>query len=67
MSTQIISIAVSVICVIAAVMVAYKHGFKNGERRGRDDQWIDDYFLHQKRLKEARDKSGKFVSKKENK
>lgn len=56
-------IAITTLCLVA-VFLSYLFGRTEGMERGRNEQWIEDYFANVKRLRELRDELGKFKSKK---
>lgn len=50
-----------------AVCAAYFIGRADGIRRGRNLQWLDDYFANIENLKKLRDELGRFKGKNESK
>jgi hypothetical protein len=46
-----------------ATGAGYCIGHAFGRQRGRDAQWVDDYIKYEKQIKAARDRNGRFVSK----
>ena len=46
-------------CVVCFV-TGYGFGWRFGERRGRDTQWIDDFLANARREAARRDKLGRF-------
>ena len=46
-----------------AMGAGYCIGHAFGRQRGRDAQWVDDYLKYEKQIQAARDRKGRFVSK----
>jgi hypothetical protein len=44
----------------AGISVGFLWGLRNGERLGRDREWMDSFFRNIKRDAERRDKAGRF-------
>jgi len=61
-----ITLAVITLCSVAVVL-AYYAGRADGITRGRNEQWVDDYFANLEKLRELRDELGRFKTKKHNK
>lgn len=62
-STMITAILVSAFCTMA-VCAAYYIGRADGVTRGRNLQWVDDYFNNIEKLKKLRDDLGRFQEQK---
>ena len=60
---MITTLAVIALCSIAVVL-AYFVGRADGVIRGRNEQWVDDYFDNLKNLRSLRDELGRFTPKK---
>lgn len=58
-----VSVLLALIHVLGMVAMSYLCGRKAGEKRGRDAQWVDDYFMEQDRLKQLRGLDGRFKKK----
>lgn len=58
-----IAIIVSALCTMA-VCAAYFIGRADGIKRGRNLQWVDDYFQNIDKLKKLRDDLGRFQEQK---
>ena len=52
--------ALGAIMLFAGVSVGFLWGLRNGERLGRDREWMDSFFRNIKRDAERRDKCGRF-------
>ena len=63
---MITALAVIALCSVAVVL-AYFVGRADGIARGRNEQWVEDYFDNLKKLRELRDELGRFKTKKHNK
>ena len=63
---MITTLAITLLCFVAVVL-AYYVGRADGITRGRNEQWVDDYFANLKKLRELRDELGRFKTKKNNK
>ena len=53
-----------VLPVAGAVMLAFFLGHKAGVKRGRDEQWVEDYLAAQRKTQSSRDKLGRFKKRK---
>lgn len=62
---MITTLAVIALCSVA-IMLAYFVGRANGIARGRNEQWVEDYFDNLKKLRALRDELGRFKHKKPN-
>ena len=62
---MITALAVITLCSVA-VVISYFVGLADGITRGRNEQWIDDYFDNLKKLRALRDELGRFKHKKPN-
>lgn len=62
---MITTLAVTALCSVAVVL-AYFIGRADGITRGRNEQWVDDYFDNLKKLRALRDELGRFKHKKPN-
>ena len=62
---MITALAVIALCSVAVVL-AYFIGRADGIMRGRNEQWVDDYFDNLKKLRALRDELGRFKHKKPN-
>ena len=62
---MITALAVITLCSVAVVL-AYFIGRADGITRGRNEQWVDDYFDNLKKLRALRDELGRFKHKKPN-
>lgn len=60
---MITTLAVTALCLVAIVL-AYFVGRADGIVRGRNEQWVDDYFDNLKNLRSLRDELGRFKPKK---
>jgi hypothetical protein len=60
---MITTLAVTSFCLVAIVL-AYLVGRADGIVRGRNEQWVDDYFDNLKNLRSLRDELGRFKHKK---
>jgi hypothetical protein len=58
-------LAVITLCSVAVVL-AYFIGRADGITRGRNEQWVEDYFDNLKKLRALRDELGRFKHKKPN-
>jgi hypothetical protein len=56
-------LAVTALCLVSVVL-AYFVGRADGIVRGRNEQWVDDYFDNLKNLRSLRDELGRFKHKK---
>ena len=63
---MITALAVIALCSVAIVL-AYFVGRADGIVRGRNEQWVDDYFDNLKNLRSLRDELGRFKPKKQKK
>ena len=45
------------------VALGYIIGARGAYKRGRDEQWIEDFFAREKRKRESRDEAGRFKRK----
>lgn len=52
--------ALGAIMLCAGISVGFLWGLKNGERIGRDREWMDSFFRNIKKDAERRDKCGRF-------
>ena len=52
--------ALGAIILCAGISLGFLWGLRNGERLGRDREWMDSFFLNIKRDAERRDKAGRF-------
>jgi hypothetical protein len=52
--------ALGAIMLCAGISLGFLWGLKNGERLGRDREWMDSFFRNIKRDAERRDKCGRF-------
>ena len=52
--------ALGAIMLCAGVSVGFLWGLRNGERLGRDREWMDSFFREMKQNAERRDKAGRF-------
>jgi len=52
--------ALGAIMLCAGISVGFLWGLKNGERLGRDREWMDSFFRNIKKEAERRDKAGRF-------
>jgi hypothetical protein len=52
--------ALGAIMLCAGISLGFLWGLRNGERLGRDREWMDSFFLNIKRDRERRDKCGRF-------
>ena len=52
--------ALGAIMLCAGISLGFLWGLRNGERLGRDREWMDSFFLNIKRDSERRDKCGRF-------
>jgi hypothetical protein len=59
------ALAVITLCSVAVVL-AYFIGRADGITRGRNEQWVQDYFDNLKKLRALRDELGRFKHKKPN-
>ena len=50
--------------VAAAVMLAFFLGQRAGVKRGRDEQWVEDYLAAERKSQSGRDKLGRFKKRK---
>ena len=57
-------IAALALAVIAGLLGGYVWGIRDGERLGRDKEWMDSFFRDLDDDKRRRDRLGKFKSKK---
>ena len=48
----------------SAVMLAFCLGHRAGVKRGRHEQWVEDYFAAQRKTQSSRDKLGRFKKRK---
>lgn len=62
MTLDFTAILVSALCTLA-VACAYFIGRAEGITRGRNLQWVDDYFSNVEKLKKLRDDLGRFKDK----
>jgi hypothetical protein len=53
-------LALGAIMFCAGISVGFLWGLRNGERLGRDREWMDSFFRNIKRDAERRDKCGRF-------
>lgn len=60
---MITTLAVTALCLVA-IALAYFVGRTDGITRGRNEQWVEDYFDNLKKLRALRDELGRFKSKK---
>ena len=60
---MIIALTVITLCSVAVVL-SYFIGRADGITRGRNEQWVDDYFDNLKKLRALRDELGRFKHKK---
>jgi hypothetical protein len=60
---MITTLAVTALCLVSVVL-AYFLGRADGIVRGRNEQWVDDYFDNLKNLRSLRDELGRFKHKK---
>jgi hypothetical protein len=60
---MITALAVITLCSVAVVL-SYFVGRADGIARGRNEQWVDDYFDNLKNLRSLRDELGRFKHKK---
>jgi hypothetical protein len=60
---MITTLAVTALCLVA-IALAYFVGRTDGIVRGRNEQWVDDYFDNLKNLRSLRDELGRFKHKK---
>jgi hypothetical protein len=60
---MITAIAVTALCSVAVVL-SYFVGRADGIARGRNEQWVEDYFDNLKKLRSLRDELGRFKHKK---
>ena len=44
-------------------LIGHIAGSLSGRKRGRDEQWLENFFANEKREKQRRDKAGRFKSK----
>jgi hypothetical protein len=58
-------LAVITLCSVAVVL-SYFVGRADGIARGRNEQWVEDYFDNLKKLRALRDELGRFKHKKPN-
>jgi hypothetical protein len=56
-------LSVTALCLVSVVL-AYFVGRADGIVRGRNEQWVDDYFDNLKNLRSLRDELGRFKHKK---
>lgn len=54
------SFAFGAIMLCAGISLGFLWGLRNGERIGRDREWMDSFFRNIKRDAERRDKAGRF-------
>jgi hypothetical protein len=52
--------ALGAIMLCAGISLGFLWGLRQGERLGRDREWMDSFFLNIKRDAERRDKAGRF-------
>jgi nitrogen fixation-related uncharacterized protein len=52
--------ALGAIMLGAGISLGFLWGLRNGERIGRDREWMDSFFRNIKRDAERRDKAGRF-------
>jgi hypothetical protein len=52
--------ALGAIMLCSGISLGFLWGLRNGERLGRDREWMDSFFLNIKRDRERRDKAGRF-------
>ena len=50
--------------VAGAVMLAFFLGHRAGVKRGRDEQWINDYLAYERKTQAGRDNLGRFKKRK---
>ena len=62
---MITTLAVTALCLVA-IALAYLVGREDGIARGRNEQWVEDYFDNLKKLRALRDELGRFKHKKPN-
>jgi hypothetical protein len=60
---MIIALTVITLCSVAVVL-SYFIGRADGITRGRNEQWVEDYFDNLKKLRALRDELGRFKHKK---
>jgi hypothetical protein len=60
---MITTLAVTALCSVAVVL-SYFIGRADGITRGRNEQWVEDYFDNLKKLRALRDELGRFKHKK---
>ncbi len=48
-------------------LIGFSAGVLRGNKRGRDEQWVESFLAGEKREKARRDKSGRFKTKPKNK
>jgi hypothetical protein len=64
---MITALAVITLCSVAVVLsyfIGYFIGRADGIARGRNEQWVEDYFDNLKKLRALRDEHGRFKHKK---
>jgi hypothetical protein len=62
MSTLAMIISHLLIVAICSAL-AFREGFKRGKKRGRDEQWVDDFMQSIEKAKRRRNSLGQFVAK----
>lgn len=63
---MITTLSIIALCSVA-ILFAYFVGRADGIVRGRNEQWVDDYFDNLKNLRSLRDELGRFKPKKQKK
>ena len=54
----------NVLLVAGSVMLAFFLGQRAGIKRGRDEQWVNDYLAYERKTQAARDSHGRFKKRK---
>jgi len=54
----------NVLLVAGSVMLAFFLGQRAGVKRGRDEQWVEDYLAAERKSQSSRDKLGRFQKRK---
>lgn len=60
MTSEIAAIFATFAC---GMLLGYIIGARGGYRRGRDEQWIENFFASEKQKREQREPNGRFKSK----
>jgi hypothetical protein len=57
-------ITLSVLALTLCAGIAYYFGYSLGKRRGRDEQWVENYLANERKTQAGRDKLGRFKKRK---